>query len=140
MTREDIPAVAQLERETFSDPWSEKVYRETFELSGVVYVVVENAEGNIIGASGIRNIVGEGEITNVMISPEYRRRGLADRMLKELIKCGRNIGIGDITLEVRRSNAAAIGLYEKLGFVSEGVRPGFYDNPKEDAVIMWLRG
>ena len=139
MTLEDVPSVARLEKETFSDPWSENVYRQTLELPGVIYLVVQDEEGNIIGASGIRNIVGEGEITNVMIAPGYRQKGLANRMLNELILQGRNMGIADITLEVRQSNAPAIHLYEKLGFVSEGVRPGFYDNPKEDAVIMWMR-
>ena len=60
-------------------------------------------------------------------------------MLLELIRQGEEMGIADFTLEVRKSNAAAIHLYEKAGFRSEGIRPGFYDKPKEDAVIMWRR-
>ena len=139
MTEDDIPRVAELERLIFSDPWSEKVYRETFELEGVEYVVACDGD-TIIGAAGIRNIVGTGEITNVMITPVYRNRGLGRMMLEELLARGRSLGAYDFTLEVRKSNEHAIRLYESLGFINEGIRPGFYNNPKEDAVIMWLRG
>ena len=146
MTKEDIPRVAQLEAQIFTDPWSEKVYRETFALDGVRYVVAVDdeieggEEDRIIGASGIRNIVGTGEITNVMITPLYRNRGIAGLMLRELLEEGRKLGANEFTLEVRVSNDAAIRLYENLGFIREGVRPGFYNNPPEDAAIYWLRG
>ena len=60
-------------------------------------------------------------------------------MMRQLLERGRGLGIGDYTLEVRAGNAPAIGLYERLGFVSEGKRPGFYEDPKEDAVIYWKR-
>ena len=94
----------------------------------------------IIGAAGVRNIVGTGEITNVMITPMYRGRGIARQMLTDLLDRGRKLGADDFTLEVRAGNEPAIKLYESLGFVSEGIRPGFYRNPTEDAVIYWLRG
>ena len=137
MTESDIPRVAELEKAIFSDPWSEKVYRETFALSGVEYVVATDDE-MIIGAAGVRNIVGTGEITNVMVLPEYRNRGVGRKMMEELILRGRNLGATDLTLEVRAGNAAAQRLYESLGFKCEGVRPGFYRNPSEDAKIYWL--
>lgn len=135
---EDVHEVALLEQEIFTDPWSENIYRQTVVLDDVRYVVVVDNK-KIIGAAGIRNIVGEGEITNVMISPEYRNRGLAYKMLEELLEQGRKLGVADFTLEVRASNTPAIKLYEKLGFRSEGIRPGFYEHPKEDALIMWKR-
>ena len=140
MTESDIPRVAELERMIFTDPWSEKVYRETFAIDGVEYVVAtEDKDGKeiIVGAAGVRNIVGTGEITNVMVLPEYRRAGIAGRMIADLIERGRRLGADEFTLEVR--NETAIKLYEKLGFVSEGIRPKFYRNPEEDAMIMWLR-
>ena len=137
MTIEDIPRVAELEKLIFTDPWSEKVYRETFALSGVEYVVATDDE-MIVGAAGVRNIVGTGEITNVMLLPEYRNRGVGRKMMEELILRGRNLGATDLTLEVRAGNAAAQRLYESLGFKCEGVRPGFYRNPSEDAKIYWL--
>ncbi len=140
MLETDIPRAAELERMIFTDPWSEKVYRETLAIPGVEYIVVcdDEAEDEVIGAAGVRNIVGTGEITNVMLLPGYRGRGLGRKMLEELIKRGRDLGAGDFTLEVRGSNKTAIGLYESLGFERAGVRPGFYRNPEEDALIMWL--
>ncbi len=142
MTEDDIPRVAQLEKMIFTDPWSEKVYRETYALTGVEYVVATDPadrKETVIGAAGVRNIVGTGEITNVMVLPEYRRRGIARMMLEDLLNRGRKLGADDFTLEVRAGNSGAIKLYEGLGFVSEGIRPGFYRNPPEDAVIYWLR-
>lgn len=142
MTENDIPRVFELERMIFTDPWSEKVYRETFAIEGVEYVVAvecANDRKEIVGAAGVRNIVGTGEITNVMVLPGYRRRGIAERMVRELIVRGKALGAEEFTLEVRAGNDTAIRLYERIGFVSEGVRPNFYSNPKEDAVIMWIR-
>ncbi len=139
MTEADIPRVAELEKLIFTDPWSEKVYRETFTIPGVEYVVVcDDDTQEIIGAAGVRNIVGTGEITNVMLLPAYRGQGFGKRMLEELLKRGRALGANDFTLEVRESNTVAIKLYEALGFESAGKRPGFYSNPAEDAVIYWL--
>ena len=137
MTESDIPDVAKLEKEVFADPWSEKVYRETFALQGVGYVVACD-DNNIVGAAGVRNIVGTGEITNVMVQAGYRGNGIGRRILEELLECGRKLGATDFTLEVRVGNGPAIRLYESLGFVREGIRPGFYNNPKEDAAIYWL--
>ncbi len=137
MTESDIPDVAKLEKEVFADPWSEKVYRETFALQGVGYVVACD-DNNIVGAAGVRNIVGTGEITNVMVQAGHRGNGIGRRILEELLECGRKLGATDFTLEVRVGNEPAIRLYESLGFVREGIRPGFYNNPKEDAAIYWL--
>ena len=138
MTENDIKRVAQLESEIFSDPWSEKVYRETFVIPGVEYVVACD-EDTIIGAAGVRNIVGTGEITNVMVLPGYRKKGIGRKMMLDLLERGKKLGAKEFTLEVRAGNKTAIGLYESLGFAGEGIRPGYYNNPKEDALIMWLR-
>ncbi len=138
MTEDDIPRMAELEKIIFTDPWSEKVYRETFALSGVEYVVAVDGD-KVVGGAGVRNIVGTGEITNVMLLPEYRGQGIGRTIVEEAIERGRRLGAEEFTLEVRVSNARAIKLYESLGFVSEGIRPGFYNNPKEDAAIYWMR-
>ena len=137
MTESDIPRAAELEKMIFTDPWSEKVYRETLALPGVEYVVAVDGD-TIVGAAGVRNIVGTGEITNVMLLPEYRGQGTGRKMMEEIMERGRRLGVKDFTLEVRASNTAAQRLYENLGFVCEGIRPGFYNNPKEDAGIYWL--
>lgn len=138
MTDADLIEVAELEARIFSDPWSLKVYEETLKLDEVIYLL-EEINGRIVSVCGVRNIAGDGEITNVMTAQDYRGQGIAYRLLSQLLDEGSKIGINDFTLEVRAGNVAAINLYEKLGFISEGVRPGFYEHPKEDAVIMWKR-
>ena len=84
-------------------------------------------------------IAGEGDVTNIAVFPEYRGRGLGAALTKALLVEGRKRGMNAFTLEVRVGNQAAIHIYEKLGFRSEGVRKGFYEKPKEDALIMWRR-
>ena len=79
-------------------------------------------------------------MNNVAVLPAFQGRGIASALLKELLSLGEAMGFTDFTLEVRVGNAPAIHLYEKFGFVSEGIRPGFYRNPAEDAMIMWRRG
>lgn len=138
MKASDVEAASIIEREVFSMPWSAKDFLEMVEADYAYYYVAEY-EGEIVGCCGIRNIAGEGEITNVAVSPRYRRKGIAQKMMEYMLKEAEGNGIGDFTLEVRCGNLSAIQLYEKLGFRGEGVRPGFYDKPKEDALIMWKR-
>lgn len=138
MTREDVKPVSTIEEETFSMPWSEAAFLDMIEDRNAHYLVADE-EGKIIGSCGLRDIVGEGEITNVAVKQEYRNRGIGFLMLCELIEAGRQRGIEAFTLEVRESNAAAIHIYEKLGFKTEGMRRNFYEKPIEDAAIMWKR-
>lgn len=135
---EDVPAVSRLEEQTFSMPWSAESFRQMIEKEDTAYFVAEE-EGKILGGCGLFLIAGEGNITNVAVAPEARRRGVATGLLTYLLSEGDRAGLTAYTLEVRVSNKAAIALYEKLGFVSEGIRPNFYEKPREDAVIMWKR-
>ena len=93
----------------------------------------------LVGNCGVRNIVGEGEITNVAVDVDYRGQGIAQRLMKALLARGTEMGITAFTLEVRNGNEPAVRLYESLGFVQEGLRRNFYENPKEDARIYWKR-
>ena len=139
MTAEDIDGAFELEKTNLGkEAWSSKQLLDAMTRDDTIYLVSEMA-GRIVGVCGVQNISGDGEITNVSVSGDVRREGIAYKMLKQLLERGAGIGIKDYTLEVRASNKAAIGLYEKLGFKSEGVRPGFYDEPKDDAVIYWKR-
>ena len=138
MEERDLEQVSRLEAENFSMPWSVDSFREMVSHPDALYLVAVD-RGNICGTCGVRNISGEGEITNVVIREEYRGSGLAQKMLLDLISQGEKMGITAYTLEVRKSNAVAIHVYEKMGFVSEGIRPHFYEKPDEDAVIMWRR-
>lgn len=138
MEAADVEAASRLESEAFSMPWSSRDFLEMVEADYANYYVAE-LNGKIVGCCGIRNIAGEGEITNVVVDAAYRNQGIGKQMMRHMLKkaAGRNITV--CTLEVRLSNTPAIRLYESLGFKGEGVRPGFYERPVEDALIMWKR-
>ena len=138
MEEQDLAEVAKLEEENFSMPWSVDSFRELVSHPDALYLVAIDRD-RVCGTCGVRNISGEGEVTNVVIREEYRGSGLGQKLLTELLRQGAEMGIEAFTLEVRKSNAIAIHVYEKLGFVSEGIRPHFYEKPDEDAVIMWRR-
>lgn len=93
----------------------------------------------VVGICGVKKIFEEGEISNVAVHPDYRGRGISRKMLDLLMREAREDGVEAFTLEVRAGNRIAIRLYESLGFRTEGVRPGFYDKPVEDGLIMWQR-
>lgn len=134
----DVEEVSRIEARSFSMPWSAESFMQLIDDKNSLYLVAEE-EDQIKGCCGITNILGEGNINNVVVSSEFRGQGIAKQMLKELLNKSKKIGMEEFTLEVRVSNEVAIHIYEKLGFVSEGIRPGFYDKPKEDAMIMWKR-
>lgn len=138
MMEEDLPQVYAIEQETFSDPWSEDDFRNSMKEPGNSYLVAE-VDGTIAGYCGYWGIAGEGYIYNVAVKKEYRRHRIGYQMLKMLITESADRGITSFTLEVRKSNEAAIRLYESLGFESAGLRRDFYSKPREDAVIMWLK-
>ena len=93
----------------------------------------------VVGICGVKKIFEEGEISNVAVHPDFRGRGISRKMLDLLMREAREDGVEAFTLEVRAGNRIAIRLYESLGFRTEGVRPGFYDKPVEDGLIMWQR-
>lgn len=139
MTAEDVEDAARLESINLGrEAWSQKQLLDALTRDDTVYLVAEMA-GRIVGLCGVQNISGDGEITNVSVSGDVRRMGTGYKMMRQLLQRGYGIGVKDYTLEVRASNRPAIALYEKLGFKSEGVRPGFYEGPKDDAVIYWKR-
>ena len=138
MTEEDVQSVCEIEEATFSMPWKAADFIDMIRRDNLNYLVVE-LDGKIIGGAGFRNVLGDGEITNVAISESFRGKGYGRMLLEEILRVGKKMGASAFTLEVRVSNTPAISLYESVGFKSEGIRPGFYDFPKEDALIMWIR-
>ena len=138
LTAADVETVSQSEAETFSMPWSAEDFLEMVSADYAYYYVAE-IDGEIAGCCGIRNIAGEGEITNVVVAQKHRQKGIGRKMLEYMLERALEVGIGACTLEVRVSNYKAIALYESLGFVGEGIRPKFYEKPTEDALIMWKR-
>ena len=138
MTCDDLSEVVRIENENFTMPWSRQSFEDSLAKDYNIYLVVEE-EGKIAGYCGMLLTPFEGQINNVCVDVDFRHRGVGYKMLGTLLEQGRKRGISEFTLEVRQSNSNAIALYEKLGFKNEGVRKDFYDMPKEDAVIMWIR-
>lgn len=138
LLEEDIPRLAEIEAEAFSMPWSAQDFKNLLSYSYCNYVVAV-ADGQVAGCCGFSNVCGVANIDNVVVAADFRGKGIAQRMLRELLAAGEAEQVEAYTLEVRVSNAAAIHIYEKFGFVSEGIRPGFYERPAEDANIMWKR-
>ena len=138
MSLEDIPQVERIERETFSVPWSVEAFRSSLCQKDTIYLVAEQA-GEVCGYCGLYVSLDEGEIPNVAVDRRFRRRGIARAMLGELLRQGEARGVSSFFLEVRQGNAAALGLYEGLGFEAVGVRKNFYEKPREHAVIMWKK-
>lgn len=138
MTTEDATGAAAIEAVCFSDGWSLHVYEETLRLPYAYYYAAER-DGEIIGTIGLTILGGDGEITNVAVLPAYRKQGIASDLMQAVLDRGHSLGTTDFTLEVRAGNTAAIALYERYGFVTEGIRKKFYTNPIEDALIMWRR-
>lgn len=140
MNLADVDSVCVLEEMAFSMPWHKESFIEMIENKDALYLVADDERAGVIGCCGVRSIVGEGDITNVVVHPDFRKKGVAFDMLTQLLSRGvKEFGIKEFTLEVRYSNIGAIHLYEKLGFVSEGIRKNFYEEPVEDALIMWKR-
>lgn len=134
----DIPELSRIEEESFSLPWSAEAFRELLNRPYCTYLVAL-ADGKLAGCCGYTDSFHEATIDNVVVAPSYRNCGIAQIMLQKLMEQGTASGVEAYTLEVRVSNLAAIHIYEKLGFCSEGIRPGFYEKPVEDAMIMWKR-
>ena len=135
MTENDLDKVAAMEKDIFSMPWSKESFRESLLQNYSYFFVAE--EGDILGYCGVHNFGGDGEITNVAVDKNARGQGVATKMLQYAMDETKKIGVEAFTLEVRISNTKAIGLYEKLGFENKGIRKNFYENPVEDAMIMW---
>ena len=135
MTEREVPAVARLEGQIFSAPWSEQGFSDTLAMENVLFLVANDGE-EVCGYCGVYLAADEGEITNVAVARPYRRRGIAERLVRALIEKTASYGIQNYILEVRISNDAAIKLYEKIGFKRCAVRRGFYEKPREDACVM----
>lgn len=139
LSKELVPEVASIEALCFSEPWSEQAYLEACDKEDYLYFAAVNEKGHAVGMCGL--IIGpfEAEVMNVAVHPDYRGQGIAQKLMSTLLEAGGARGVKEYILEVRVSNYAAIHVYETYGFVGEGIRPGFYRMPTEDALIMWKR-
>ena len=123
----DVPWIVQLDKECFSMPRNKIDYRDFF------------VDSNLRGYIDIKTVIDEGYIGNIAVKPEYRRQGIADELISAVINKAKSEKLAFVTLEVRASNSAAIGLYLKHGFKEEGRIKNYYFDPREDALIMTVR-
>lgn len=136
LVHEHLSQAAEIERLCFSDPWSEKMLAEHLANPCSLTLAAVDGVGRLLGYVGLLAVVDEGYITNVAVRPDCRRQGVASSLLQALEARGRARNLTFLTLEVRQSNAPARALYEKLGYLQAGLRRNYYENPREDAVIM----
>ena len=130
-TKDDVADIKKIEDVCFSTPWSEKSIIESLE-NPCSHFYLAKAGSEVLGYIGIQIFSGEGYVTNVATLPEYRKQGIARALVKRALENEMEF----LTLEVRKSNTHAINLYKSLGFENVGVRPKFYREPDEDAVLM----
>ena len=135
MTADHVSQVAQLEKLCFRDPWSENSVSS--ELNNPLSLWLVAVEGEkVAGYVGSQSVMGESDMMNVAVHPDFRRQGIGERLILDLIDQLNQRGNHSLTLEVRASNVSAIALYRKLGFEQVGLRKNYYRNPKEDALIL----
>ena len=132
MNESHVAAVAELEKQNFSDPWPDIAVRSELTNKLSLWLVAVE-EGEVVGYVGSQTVLQEADMMNIAVSQNHRRRGIAKLLVQELI---RRLDAYQLSLEVRASNAPAIALYEALGFTQVGLRKNYYRNPKEDALIL----
>ena len=136
MHPDHLDSLADLESLAFSTPWSYDARAEELQNPLAVFLVAEDVDAeSAVGYLGMHHILDEGFIANLAVHPAYRRQGIARSLLREAQEYAEAHDLARLTLEVRASNVPAIALYEGMGFTRDGIRPGFYDSPKEDAAI-----
>ncbi len=135
MQEADLDRIAEIAAQSFSSPWSRQGFAEAIPMENACFLLAEE-ENAILGYCGLYMAADEGEIINVAVCPKFRKKGIGDLLLTALIEEGHRNGVCRFFLEVRVSNAAAICLYEKHGFVRQGIRKNFYQDIHEDAYVM----
>ena len=134
----DAPRLAELEALCFAEPRSEGALLGELGDPGRYLLLAARLDGELAGYAGLEYVLDEGYVTDVAVFPEFRRRGVAKALLRELERRARGMGLRFLTLEARPSNTPAVSLYAALGYEEAGRRRDFYRNPREDALLMTL--
>lgn len=135
MNEGHVPQIARLERLCFSDPWSERSIASELQNPLALWLVAEE-DGHVLGYVGSQTVLDESDMMNVAVDPAFRRQGVARALIEALISGLAEGGSRCLKLEVRVSNESARALYESMGFQQLGLRKNYYQNPKEDALIL----
>lgn len=136
LSKKHINDILEIEKSCFAIPWSRASMENELKNNMAVYVAAVE-DGRVAGYGGMWHIVNEGHITNIAVREDCRRRGIATMIINRMLEIAEEKEMIGITLEVRMSNTAAKSLYTKLGFKLEGIRPEYYEDNREDALIMW---
>ena len=132
----DLDAVQDIERRSFRTPWPAHAYRTELETNRLAHYLVARVSGQVVGYGGMWVMVDEAHITTFAVDPDWRRQGIGERLLLALLDLATGRNAREATLEVRLSNLPARRLYEKYGFRPVGLRPRYYSDDNEDALIM----
>ncbi|HEY8450428.1 MAG TPA: ribosomal protein S18-alanine N-acetyltransferase, partial [Bacillota bacterium] len=124
----------------FPTPWSERAFRGELTANHYAHYFVAEVDGAVAGYAGLWIILDEAHVTNIAVHPDFRRRGVAQKLLETLFQRAAQRGCDRMTLEVRKSNIAAQTLYRRFGFEAKGIRRGYYTDTNEDAIVMWKYG
>jgi ribosomal-protein-alanine N-acetyltransferase len=138
MTLEDVDAVVELERLSFTMPWPRDAFVNELTINQHAKYVTAVHAGKVIAYCGMWVIFDEAHITNVAVHPDYRGKKIGERLMRQMMELAVLLGAKRMTLEVRPSNTVARSLYAKLGFVEQGRRRNYYSDNNEDALIMWV--
>ena len=137
----EIDDVLAIEQASFLNPWTRHMYETDLANHDVSHVMIaRDEEGRAVGFCSFWIVIDELHLNNLAVLPARRRSGIAARLLEHVLVEGKRLGAVRATLEVRRSNEAAIRLYSSSGFLVAGVRRGYYSSPEEDALVLWREG
>lgn len=136
MTAKDVDAVYGIESQSFSVPWSRESFLREVEENICARYVILREDGVVVAYAGVWFVLDEGHVMNIAVRPDKRRLGYGERVTRALMQLSADSGMSWMTLECRRSNAAAQALYHKLGFIDVGYRKRYYSDNNEDALIM----
>lgn len=143
MKQSDIEQVMEIEKSSFPSPWTESMFENELRRPQFCCCLVAclpkdaHLAGKLVGYVSLFYIFREGHVTNLAVRPDWRRRGIGERLLFEIVKQAQSRGVERLTLEVRESNTVASELYKKFGFFQAGKRRGYYEDTGEDALILW---
>ena len=138
MLVEDLDKVMEIEEDLFAVPWTKEGYFTFLTRKDAMFLVVEE-KGEILGYCGLLMVLDEGDVTNVAVRRDRQREGIGNFLMESMLRLAYEQGIQTVHLEVRAGNSVAVRLYERLGFVKDGIRKGYYTDPVEDAVLMTRR-
>ena len=137
MEERDLDRIMEIEKDCFTTPWSRESFLLEITENMLAKYIVAEIDGEVAGYGGIWMIIGEGHITNIAVESKYRKMGVGKKLVEGLIEVSKRMFITSMTLEVRESNIPAQNLYKQYGFKEQGIRPNYYADDNEDAIIMW---